>query len=363
MGEVLSQAEINQLIADLSQGVNVGSFEKDEQESIQSEMPVHVSTPRSSNVSSQKVKNYDFRIPEKFSRYHIHTAQAINDMFARLVSTALSVYLKAKVDVEVASVDQMTYEEYSKSIVVSSVNTVFSMEPLPGRAIIQFNIAVIFSAIDRLLGGPGWSVTRERELTDLERILMEGLVMKVLSVYKEAWSNIIEISPKIEVIECNPVFLPRIASPKDTVMLGTFEIKMGDSSGIMSICLPYGVVEPILSRLSSSDIFFSSTKDKDQMDSVSMVNRKKMLDGIPIPVIVELGNAEINLKELVSLQPGNVICLNKGVEDELEVRLMGVMKFLGRPGVIGENLGIQVTTVFDEKIDEVDLSAIEYYVT
>ncbi len=354
MAEVLTQAEINQLISDLSQTTGVSRQAEPEKSS--EDKVIEKSKEKS---SSHKIKTYDFRIPEKFSRYHIHAAHAINDIFARLASTALSVYLKAKVDVEVASVDQMTYEEYSKSIVVSSVNTVFSLEPLTGSSIIQFNLSVIFTAIDKLLGGPGWSLTKERELTDLERSLIEGLIVKVLSVFKESWSNVIEITPKIEIIECNPMFLPRIASPKETVLLGTFEIRIAESSGIMSVCIPYGVIEPILSRFSSSDLW--SSKDKMPMDGNAFSYRKKLLETLPIPAVVELGNSEISLNELLGLKHGNVICLNKGVYDELEIKLMGVSKFMGRPGLNGDNIGMQITSIVEEVKEEVSFNQFDYY--
>jgi flagellar motor switch protein FliM len=353
MGEVLTQAEINQLISDLSTQTTGNGFSNQEKSETLSPGDIDKQI-----APGRKIKSYDFRIPEKFSRYHIHAAHAINDNFSRIASTALSVYLKAKVEIEVASVDQMTYEEYSKSIVVSSMNTVFSMEPLSGSSIIQFNLSVVYTSIDRLLGGPGWGISRERELTDLERNLIEGLLMKVLSVFKECWSTVIDIEPKIELIECNPMFLPRIASPKETVLLGTFEIKISETSGIMSICIPYGVIEPILSRFSSSDLW--SSKEKDHMNDNSINVRKKVLESLPLPAVVELGTSEISLRELISLDIGNVICFNKGVHDDLDIKLMGVPKFLGRPGMVGENIGMVVTSVLQEPKEDIDFYEFDY---
>jgi len=348
MGEVLTQAEINQLIADLS--------------TTTVSLPDKVSAKEPENKSElseqksgggKKIKSYDFRIPEKFSRYHIHTAHALNDMFARLLSTALSVYLKAKVEVEVASVDQMTYEEYSKSIVVSSVNVVFAMAPLPGSSIVQFSLPVVFTSVDRLLGGPGWSFSRERELTDLERALIEGMIKKVLQIFKEAWATVTEINPEIEIIECNPMFLPRIASPKEAILLATFEIKVNETGGIMSICIPYGVIEPIIATFSSSE-FWAGNKDKEEAEEATLADKRKVIEGLPIPVVVELGNAEISLKELINLSPGNVICLNKSVRDSLNIKLMGVLKFLGHPGMIRDSIGMVVDEVLHEPNEEVD---------
>ena len=278
-------------------------------------------------------------------------------MFARLASTALSVYLKAKVEIEVASVDQMTYEEYSKSIVVSSVNVVFSMEPLPGSSIVQFSLPVVFTSVDRLLGGPGWNFGRERELTDLERVLIEGMIKKVLQVFKEAWANVVEINPEIEVVECNPMFLPRIAAPKEAILLGTFEVRINETSGIMSICIPYGVIEPIIGTFSSSEIWAGKEKEEKTEDFVT--GKKKVMGGLPVPVIVELGNSEISLRELLNLSPGNIICLNKSVRDRLNVKLMGVPKFLGYPGLVRDNIAIVVDEVLQEPQEEVDFYEFE----
>src|SRR4030043_509282 len=237
MTEILSQDEIDALLTAISTG------EVD-------------TTDYSAAKEQKKVKIYDFRRPGKFSKDHIRTLQMMHETFARLTTTALSAQLRALVGVHVASVDQLTYEEFIRSIPNPTTLAVVDMDPLKGSAILEIDPAITFSIIDRLFGGQGEGAKFSRELTDIEQSVMEGIIVRVLGNLRESWSTVIDLRPRLGGIEVNPQFAG-IVPPQEMVVLVTRETKVGEVEGMMNLCIPYLTIEPIISKLSAQDWYSS----------------------------------------------------------------------------------------------------------
>jgi flagellar motor switch protein FliM len=230
MTEVLSREEIDQLLA----AINAGDSEPEDK------------PPK----GSRKIKIYDFARPDKFSRDQIRTVSIIHETFARLITTSLSAYLRAMVHCHVASVDQLTYEEFIRSIPTPTTLAIVNMDPLIGNAVMEIDPAISFSIIDRLFGGIGEGVTSQHALTDIEAFIMEGVIVRMLGNLREAWTTVIDLRPRLCKIETNPQFA-QIVPPAEMVLLVTIEAKVGDVEGMINICIPYLTVEPIIGRLSN----------------------------------------------------------------------------------------------------------------
>src|SRR5512134_2988811 len=162
MPEVLSQDEIDQLLSAISSG------EVDTEEVAQT-------------ADQRKIKIYDFKRPDKFSKDQTRVIQMMHESFARLTTTALSAQLRSLVHVHVASVDQLTYEEFITSIPNPTTLAVINMDPLKGSAILEIDPSVTFSIIDRLFGGKGEETKLSRDLTDIEASVMENIIVRILA--------------------------------------------------------------------------------------------------------------------------------------------------------------------------------------
>lgn len=325
MSEVLSQNEIDALLSALSSG----SVDADELKQEQ---------------TKKKVKVYDFRRPNKFSKDQIHTLQVIYENFSRSLGTYMSAQLRAAVQVDVLSVEQLTYEEFIRSIPNPTILNIFSLYPLEGNAIMEINPNLGFAMVDRLLGGPGLSLARIRSLTEIEQTVMERIGQRMLDYLKEPWGGIIELEPVLERIETNPQFT-QLVSPSEVMMIVSLETKMGDVLGMINICIPFLVLEPIMSKL-SVHYYYSSSNRKVSSDNIMAIKAKLQNSFIPIKVI--LGQTQITVKDLLELSVGDVVPLNRDFRDELEVRIGQRTKFLGKPGVHGNKMAIQVTRVVEE---------------
>ena len=229
MTEVLSREEIDQLLA----AINAGTEPKDK--------PAK---------GTRRIIIYDFKRPDKFSRDQISSISIIHETFARLAMTSLSALLRSNVNIHVASVDQLTYEEFIRSIPTPSTLAVINMDPLKGNAALEIDPAISFTIFDRLLGGMGDGWRFQHELTDIETSIMEVIFIRLLENLREAWRCVIDLQPRLCQVDTNPQFA-QIVPPAEMVLLVTIEAKIGDIEGMINICIPYLTVEPIINRLSN----------------------------------------------------------------------------------------------------------------
>lgn len=325
LSEILSQAEIDALLSALQSGeLDVEAIRHEE--------------------STKRIRVYDFRRPNKFSKDQLNTIEVIYENFGRLLTTLLSGSLRSRVIVKIASVDQVTYEEFIRSIPNPTIISVFSMPPLEGKGILEINPVIGFSIIDRLFGGPGLSTIKGRPLTEIEKNVMEKMTEKILCLFREAWQSLIEIEAYQENIEINPQFT-QIVSPLEMVVIITLNIQIGEAEGLINICIPCLMLESISGKLNTKFWFNTSSRPAGE-DKSSNVQRivKKM----QIPFSVILGTNTITVKDLLELQTGDVINLGCSTEQDVRVFVGSQMKFFGKPGVVGNKLAVRITKLHHE---------------
>ena len=330
MTEVLSQDEIDQLLTAISTG------EVEGEEALR-------------KTETRKIKIYDFKRPDKFSKDQIRTLQMMHETFARLTTTSLSAQLRTIVHVHVASVDQLTYEEFLRSIPNPTTLAVINMDPLKGSSILEIDPSITFTVIDRLFGGPGEASKINRELTDIELSVIEGIIVRILGNLREAWSNVIDLRPRLGNIETNPQFA-QIVPPSDMVVLITLETKVGDVEGMTNFCIPYLTIEPIITKL-SAQYWYSSIRKGGTKENLAIL--KKRLETVFVELKAELGEMEIPVKEVLRLQRGDIIKLDKTkISSEMELKIGNKKKFFVRPGVVGNRLAVQITGAAEPYLNE-----------
>ncbi len=330
--DVLSQSEIDKLLSALSSGDVTGEEIKAEEE-------------------QKKVKVYDFKRPDKFSKDQIRTLQMLHENFGRMFNTYLSTNLRSLVDIDVASVEQLTYQEFIQSLGNPSVIGVLAVPPLKGNIIMELNTSIAFSIIDRVFGGPGTNTIKPRVLTEIEEAVIRRTFSKAIENFREAWENVVQMRPRLEVMESNPAFV-QIVPPSDMVVIITLKITIGDVEGFMNICIPYLVLEPIMSKLTTTFWVASSVTKEQTPEQVATLQRK--IARTKVPLIVEMGNIEISIREFLTLGFGDVLQLDTKVKDELPVLIGKRRKFFCRPGTFGKKTAIQITRVAPEGDEDTD---------
>ncbi|MBY0120686.1 flagellar motor switch protein FliM [Bacillus sp. S/N-304-OC-R1] len=321
-GEVLSQSEIDALLSALS----TGEMDADELKKEQSE---------------KKVKVYDFKRALRFSKDQIRSLTRIHENFARLLTTFFSAQLRTYVQITVASADQIPYEEFIRSIPNMTILNVFEVPPLEGRILMEVNPNIAYALMDRMMGGKGSSINKVDNLTEIETKIMSTTFERAFENYMEAWSTIEEIDPQLMDFEVNPQFL-QMVSPNETVVVISLNTTIGETSGMMNICIPHIVLEPIIPKLSGHYWMQSDKKERvpEELDRL-----EKHIHQAEVSVIGELGTSEISIQDFLMLDIGDVIELNKQIDQPLLVKVGDIPKFLGQPGKVNKKLAIQVLDI------------------
>jgi flagellar motor switch protein FliM len=330
VSEVLSQNEIDALLSALNSGeINVQEINEEKEE--------------------RKVRDYNFKIPNKFAKDHTRTLQIMHENFSRLLQTYLSGYLRSLVQIEVISVDQLTYNEFTSSMPNPSVLGIVEFSPLNGSIIVEITPSISFAMIDRILGGAGEAFERSRGFTEIELTLLEKIIGQIVNFFKDSWKNVIELRPRLKKIETNPQFV-QIMSPNETVALITLEIKVGNIEGMIHICIPHLVIEPVIPKLSTR--FWFSGVNKEITGSDLKIIEKKIQSTL-LPIRVVLGNSEITVRDFLGLGIGDVIALNTSLNDDLKIYVGNLKKFSGKPGLRKSKVSVKITKV-EKKGDDYD---------
>ncbi len=325
MGEVLSQNEIDSLLAALSTG------ELDAEEM--------------SKKDEKQVRNYDFARPAKFSKEHLRTLEIIYEHYGRLLSTNLPLYLRKSVQISVASSETVVFSEFSNALSNPVILGIVNFSPLQGQIILELAPNLGFAMIDRMLGGQGVPIDKERDFSDIELVILNKIMTICMQLMRDPWKNVVDIEPFLERIETNPQFA-QIIAPNDMIAIVTLNLKIGDVEGFMNICLPFSTVEDIMDKLNTK-FWYSTMKESNDEDYSQYV--ESMIRRVDAPVKAVLGKSMITVNDFVNLQYGDIIRLGTRTEDELEIYVGNIKKFMAMPGKSDDKYAVRITSVIREE--------------
>jgi len=328
MAETLSQSEIDALLSALSSGdLEPSDIEKDEE-----------------NI---KIKNYDFKRPQKFSKDVIRAVEVIHDNYARIVSNYLTAQLRSNVKVKIESVEQITYEEFIHSIPSTTVLNLFRMPPLDGQIILETNEEFVLRIFDVLAGGSGDKKPKFKELTDIEKNIIKHVNQEMISKLKLAWEDVMEVEPILDSIETNPA-LNQILAPNEPVALVTFSVDMFDTSLLINICIPYLSIEKVLDNLVIKN--WLSTTDNEQGEEVK-ANINKTIKNVDVAMKAVLGETKISVNDFLNLFTGDIVTLDRSYDSTVDIYVEDELLFKAKPGLKGKNKAVQIIEYIDKGVE------------
>ena len=325
MGDVLSQSEIDNLLNALSSG------------------ELDVEEIKENN--EKQVKDYDFARPSKFSKEHLRTLEIIFEHYGRLISTNLPVYLRKTVQVEVMNSEAVTYQEFSNALSNPVLLGIVNFAPLQGNIIIEMATSLGYSIVDRMLGGRGDSLEKVREFSEIELLIIEKLLVVCVNLLKEPWENVVDIHPHLERIETNSQYA-QIISPSEMIAIVTMNVKIGNVEGLMNICLPYLTLEDVIDKLNTR-YWYANIQSHDSTDYAETI--ESLIQRAIVPVKAVLGKSVVSVNDFATLQPGDIIRLDREVEDELDVYVGNIRKFTALPGSSNDKYAVRITSVIREE--------------
>ncbi len=317
MEKILSQEEVNALLKGIDSG----------------DLPAG-----SSSADDNGFRTYDLTSNERVIRGRMPTLEIINERFTRIFQVSMSAMLKKLVGVNMASVELMKFGEFMKHIPLPACINVFKMDPLKGFSLLVIDPRVIYLMIDNSFGGKAQTHVKieGRDFTPIEHRLINKIVNLCLKDIEKAWKPVHAVDVQYSRTEINPQFAS-VVTPTEIVIVIEFDIEIDSSPGKIHVCIPYPSIEPIKDKLQAG-----YQSDNYEVDKMWMDRFGKQLSECSLNITIELGGAMIKIKDLLNLNTGDILILDKPADENIVARIEGMPKFTGRPGVFRGNLAFQI---------------------
>lgn len=328
MPEILSQNEIDKLLSELA------NPDTDNQQNDLNDKPALV--------------KYDFKSPKRVTKDQIKMLTSIFENFSRHLASYLSGILRIYCEIKVESIEELPYFEYNNALPDSMITGNYNLKPIDGSVLLDFSNNITFTLLERLLGGSlENNLAINREFTEIDISLIERVLKKASFFMEEAWSGFIDMHASLQQVETNTRLIQ--ALPMDeVVIIITMSVTIKDVTGTISCCIPCINLEPLLDKLSNShNTAKHETNSEQNVKLKEQINAK--INNSSIEISGVLGNANLSLDEILNLQIGDVIKLDRRIDDDIEILVNRRKWFDGIPGVKHNKKALKINKVIQER--------------
>lgn len=286
---------------------------------------------------------FDFRRPSKFGREAVRRLEVAHEVFSRRIASGWGSALRAPVQFEPLGVDQVSYDDYIRSMPTPSVLATVGLAPLPGAVVLELNAQLGLVLVDRLLGGGvptgAARATEVRRPTQLETVLLHDLLEHPVRALEEALGTIVDTTAELHALEYNPQ-LVQVAAPSDMVLLLSYRVTISQGSqaeGLLTVCYPSPTIMPVLDQLTTQSWMDGPDHDPANNDSVGA-----RLDDVTLVLRAGLRETAVPARDLVALQVGDVLRLDHAASETVHCRVEGITVLEGHLCRRGRRLAVQV---------------------
>lgn len=284
---------------------------------------------------------FDFRRPSKFAREHVRSLEGLHETFARRFATSIAHALRATVQLRPVAIEEITYENYIRSLPNPSVLALVALRPLPGEVIVEVGVPLALVLVDRALGGLGAPVPIRRP-TDLETRLLGDIMGYGIGAFRETFAPLIRVEPEVIHVETNPSFV-QVVPPSETTLLLSYTVSLAAAStveGLLTVCYPHPTLQPVMDRLQRHAVTEPAEAEEPAEDRSGAIAAQ--LEEAVVPVAARLLPTTIRARELAALEPGDVLRTSHRVDEPVRVLVGGAEVLVGYLGRRGRRLGVRI---------------------
>jgi flagellar motor switch protein FliM len=291
---------------------------------------------RSRAGSKPQAQRYDFRRSDRIPNEQIRALRVIHDTFARSLASSLSAYLRSYVTVNLISVEQLSFRDFMTCLPSPTCIATLRITPLEGVAVLEISPTLAFPLIEVLLGG-GKIKPRivKREMTDIERQILDSLLVLIVQNLSFAWQSVAKVDFAVAGLETEPGLLHALP-PNEAVVTIATEIQLAETSGMMNLGIPSSVVKQLRNRL---DQHWSSRRGSNIDESAKML--AKVADSA-VSLDARVEGSSVTFEDLLSLSEGDILALDQSVDRPVRVSLNGVPTFSGQVMVSGRRRAVAI---------------------
>jgi flagellar motor switch protein FliM len=287
--------------------------------------------------------SYDLFNTEAY-RGFVPNLDIVYDSFIRYGRITLSNRLRKVVEIKKQGAKSYKFDDFLQTLPSPVCMALFKMEPLKGVALLAMDSALAYALVDSVLGGTSRNaINLNRLFTTLELRLIEKVCADIMADLEKAWAPLYPVKMNLLRMEMNPR-LVTIVPPEYQVVTMTLKMQIEETVGSMVFTVPFMTIEPLRDKLREGMQFDLMAIDPQWSNRLS----DEILEA-PMEMAVELGNSTISLRELLDLTVGDTIMLDKPCTSELTIRVEGVPKYCGIPGIRHGNKAIQLSSILDQR--------------
>jgi flagellar motor switch protein FliM len=288
--------------------------------------------------SAKKAQPYDFRRPERIAKDQLQSIHLIHENFTRSVASSLSAFLRSHIVANFISVEQLSFADFVRSLPTPSCLLALGVHPYEENSVLQIDRSLVFLVLEMLLGGAGKTTAKiDRDITEIERGILDSLFRIVLQDLGSAWQSIATVDFFVQSHVSEPQLL-QILAQDDAVVVVSMELRVGDNSGLMHLAFPSMLIK--MFREKSGQLTTIRRREPNEVDHARILRRLRPAD---VELEARLAGPKLCLDSLMRMEVGDVLALDHSLSKELELRLNGKTKFLGRVVNSGKRLGFQIT--------------------
>lgn len=288
--------------------------------------------------NAKKAQPYDFRRPERIAKDQLQSIHLIHENFARSVASSLSAFLRSHIVANFISVEQLSFADFVRSLPTPSCLLALGLHPYEENSVLQLDRSLVFLILEMLLGGAGKTAVKiDRDITEIERGILDSLFRIVLQDLRSAWQSIAAVDFFVQSHVSEPQLL-QILAQDDAVVVVSMEVRVGENSGLMHLAFPSMLIKMFRER--SGQLMTIRRREPSETDHARILRRLRPAN---VELEAQLAGPKLRLDNLMRMEVGDVLALDHALTKELELRLNGKTKFIGRVVNSGSRLGFQIT--------------------
>ncbi len=296
---------------------------------------------------AKRAQPYDFRRPDRIAKDQLRSIHQLHESFARSLSSSLSAYLRNYALVNLVSVEQLSFMEFSQCLPSPTCLITLSMRPYDGNAVLEINPTLVFPILEMLLGGTGKGVIRaDREVTEIEQSILENLYRLVLHDLKDAWSTVANINFTIESFKTESQLL-QVLAPNEAVVAVTLEVRIGESAGMMNIGMPSIIIKMLRQKF---DLQWSMRKSESTLEEQARI--LNLIKPATLHIDARLNGPTLRVDDLMRLEEGDVLTFDYMVQKPLDLTVNGKLKFKGSTAALGRKKAFQIQAMHRPHLEE-----------
>ena len=273
---------------------------------------------------------FDFRRPDRIPKSQVRAIHLLHDTFVRNLVSSLSAYLRSYLTVNLVSVEQLSYAEFLDGLPSPTFMVSLGLKPYDGNGVLELNPSLVFPILEMLLGGTGKSTAMERDITEIEQKLLDGLVRIILHDLREAWKGVTAVDFTMESIETEPQLL-HILAPNEAVVVVGVEVRIGEAGGMMNIAMPSIVIKMMRQKFDQQ-----WSLRKTHASTAEQARILRLLRDSALTLESRLEGPTLTVEDLLGMEEGHVLVFDYPVGRPLELLVNGTRKYRGQVVRIGK---------------------------